>query len=147
YDNTHFSTDVDFPSDGVGSGARTFDEWSPGGGILWSPWSAFAAYFNAGTTFQVPTTTQLENPDGPGFNPAIQPERATSFEIGARAGQSAVYEASLAAYVINVEDELIPFESPSGRVAYRNAGSSRRIGLELDGQARLDDWLESAAAT
>jgi len=31
----------------------------------------------------------------------------------------------------------VPFESPSGRTAYRNAGRTRRVGLELDWQAFL----------
>jgi iron complex outermembrane receptor protein len=38
---------------------------------------------------------------------------------------------------LNLRDELVPFESESGRVAFRNAGRSRRYGLELDWQARL----------
>ena len=99
------------------------------------------AYVNVGTTFQVPTTTELENPNGPGFNPSIAPQLATSWEIGARAGVDDAFAGGLAAYLIDVDDELVPFESASGRTAFRNAGSSRRLGLELDGQARLAAWI------
>lgn len=140
WDDVRFAVDVLHPPGEDGSGSRTFREWSPGGGVLWaaSPW--LTPYVNVGTTFQTPTTTELVDPDGPGFNPAIEPQRATSWEIGARAGGDDV-EGGLAAYLIEVRDELIPFESPSGRVAFRNAGRSRRLGLELDGQARLTPWL------
>ncbi|HZR79913.1 MAG TPA: TonB-dependent receptor [Candidatus Binatia bacterium] len=145
WDDVHFAVDVSFPPSGAGSGTRTFDEWSPGGGLLWTirPW--LSAYANVGTAFQVPTTTELENPDGPGLNPAIRPQTATSWEIGARAGDADLAEGALAAYVIDIDAELVPFESPSGRVAFRNSGSSRRLGLELEGHARLTRWLSTAA--
>jgi iron complex outermembrane receptor protein len=111
--------------------------------VLWAALPWLSAYVNVGTTFQVPTTTELENPNGPGFNPAIQPQVATSWEIGTRVGLAASVEAGLSAYVIDVDDELVPFESPSGRTAFRNAGSSRRLGLELDGRASLEPWTGS----
>ena len=40
-------------------------------------------------------------------------------------------------YYIEVDDELVQFEAPNGHTGYRNAGHSRRYGLELDWQARL----------
>jgi iron complex outermembrane receptor protein len=146
YDNVHFALDVGFPPGGEGSGSRTFDEWSPGAGLLWTVRSWLSAYANVGTAFQVPTVTELENPEGPGFNPSIAPQNATSWEIGARAGHDGVFESGLAAYWIDIDDLLVPFESPSGRVAFRNAGSARRLGVELDGQARLGPWIPRLAA-
>jgi iron complex outermembrane recepter protein len=144
FDDVTFANDVAFPTDSPDSGRRSFSAWSPAGGVLWRPWAWLSAYANTGTAFQVPTTTELANPDGPGFNPAIGPQRAVSWELGGRAEldrRAALGldgEAGLAAYWIDVEDELIPFESPSGRVAFRNAGRSRRLGLEIDWQSRLD---------
>ena len=45
-----------------------------------------------------------------------------------------------------IDNELVPFESVSGRTAYRNAGRSRRLGLELDWQVRLLDPLRWTGA-
>lgn len=143
-DDVRFTSDVAYPA-GVADARRTFARWSPAGGVLWTaaPW--LSAYANVGTAFQVPTTTELENADGPGFNPAIEPQTTTSWELGARAGSPRLFEAGAAAYVMNVDDELVPFESVSGRTAFRNAGSSRRIGVELDAEARLSAWTGAIA--
>lgn len=144
WDDVRFTSDVTYP-DGVPDASRDFSQWSPAGGILWTALPWLSAYANVGTAFQVPTTTELANPDGPGFNAAIEPQRTTSWEIGARAGEPDVFEGGIAAYWMNLRDELVPFESPSGRTAFRNAGRSRRIGIELDGQARLTPLVGTIA--
>ena len=144
HDDVRFSTDIAYPPDTAG-GTRTFSRWSPAGGVLWAALPWLSAYANVGTAFQVPTTTELDDPNGPGFNPAIEPQSTTSWEIGARAGRADAFEGGIAAYLMDIRDELVPFESASGRTAFRNAGSSRRIGLELDGQARLTPWFGTLA--
>jgi iron complex outermembrane receptor protein len=113
--------------------------------VLWTALPWLSAYANVGTAFQVPTTTELANPNGPGFNRSIEPQSTTSWELGARAGDADVFAGGLAAFLMDIRDELVPFESASGRTAFRNAGRSRRIGLELDGQARLTPWLRIPA--
>lgn len=144
YDDVAFDVDVLKPA-GEGSGTRTFTHWSPAGGVLWTALPWLSAYLNVGTAFQVPTTTELASPDGAGLNPAIAPQVSTSWEIGARAGRAGEIEGGVAGYVLEVDDELVPFESASGRTAFRNAGRSRRLGIELDGQARLTPWLGKVA--
>lgn len=140
YDDVAFAVDVAYPPDQSG-GARSFGHWSPAGGLLWTALPWLSAYVNVGTAFQVPTTTELANPDGAGLNPAIAPQVSTTWEVGARAGRPDELSAGLAAYVLDVDDELVPYEAASGRTAFRNAGSSRRYGVELDAQARLTPWL------
>lgn len=140
YDDVAYAVDVSFPS-GVPDASRTFGRWSPAGGVLWTALPWLSAYVNVGTAFQVPTTTELANPDGPGFAPGVQPQLSTSWEVGARAGRAGAFEGGIAGYVLEVDDELVPYEATSGRTAFRNAGRSRRIGVELDAQARLTRWL------
>jgi iron complex outermembrane recepter protein len=143
YDWIQFNVDVDQPPD-TPSATRTFDHWSPAGGLRWT-WlhgkpagvPELSLYANIGTAFQTPTTTELDNPDGPGFNPNVQPQTSITYEIGARAERSERFNAGVAGYLIDIDDELIPFESPLGRTAFRNAGRSRRYGAEIDWQARL----------
>jgi len=142
YDDVAFSVDVAYPP-GAPGGARTFGRWSPAGGVLWTALPWLSTYANVGTAFQVPTTTELANPDGAGLNPAIAPQVSTSWEIGARAGGGDLLEGGVAAYFLDLDDEIVPFESASGRTAFRNAGSSRRVGVELDARATLTPWLGS----
>ncbi|MFN8640165.1 MAG: TonB-dependent receptor, partial [Candidatus Binatia bacterium] len=143
YDAVFFDVDVDTPPGSDESGSRTFTQLSPTGGIRWT-WlhgrppllRDCSAYASIGSAFQTPTTTELANPDGPGFNPDLQPQTSVTYEIGGRAHWPGSLVTEASTYYITVDDELVPFESASGRTAYRNAGSSRRYGLELDWQAR-----------
>lgn len=136
YDAVHYSVDVKTPPDSDASGSRTIDAWSPSGGILYTPFDDLSLFGNVSTAFQAPTTTELVNPDGPGFNPDIEPQRARSYELGLRFGPPRL-EMGVALYRIDLRDELIPFETPAGRVAFRNAGRSRRYGLEVDWRSEL----------
>lgn len=146
YDWFRFDVDVDYPPDSGASDARIFDQWSPAAGLRWTPvWGAnhppyvpdFSLYANIGTAFQTPTTTELGDPNGPGFNSNLQPQSSVTYEIGARAERAQQFAAGIAGYVIEIGDELVPFEAPNGRTAFRNAGRSQRLGLELDWEA----WL------
>jgi iron complex outermembrane recepter protein len=146
YDWFHFNVNVDYPPDSPDSGSRDMDAWSPAGGLLWTPgWGAnrpawapdLSLYANIGTAFQTPTTTELDNPNGPGFNPNLEPQTSVTYELGARAERADQFAAGIAAYWIEIDNELVPFESPSGRTAFRNAANSRRLGLELNWQARV----------
>lgn len=153
YDAVRFAVDVDYPPASGESDARTFERVSPTGGVRWS-WregrperlSALALFATVGTAFQTPTTTELANPDGPGFNAAVQPQDSVTFELGAHAGLGDFLVANAAVYDIEIDDQLVPFESTSGRTAYRNAGRARRYGLELDWQASLPADLRWSAA-
>lgn len=136
YDAVHYSVDVKTPPDSDASGSRTIDAWSPGGGVVYTPTADLSFFGNVTTAFQAPTTTELVNPDGPGFNPNIEPQRARNYELGLRFGPKNL-EMGVALYRIDIIDELIPFETPAGRVAFRNAGRSRRYGVEVDWRSEL----------
>lgn len=139
HDRVRFDVEVDFDNTGAsaGGGARTLSQWSPGGGLRWTPRRDLTLFGKLGTSFQVPTTTELANPRGGGLNPAVGPQSAVGYETGARFKRRRI-EAGVAAFLIDVDDELIPFEDPvSGRTAFRNAGRSRRRGLEVDWSAEI----------
>ena len=117
------------------SGTRTLSAVSPmvGLNVRLSPFHA--VYGNVSTAFETPTTTELVNqPDGSGgMNPDLQPQLSTTYEVGAKGivFDRVQYDAAL--FDTEVRDELIPFEVPdgSGRTFYRNAGRTRRQGVEL----------------
>lgn len=132
YDSVRFSVDDRFRSDGNQSGARTLDQLSPMGGILYSPLPSLHVYANVSTAFQVPTTTELANPnEGGGFNPDLDPQKAINYEVGARGTVWERLEYDAALFWIVLDDELIQFEGASGRTFFRNAGRSERQGAEL----------------
>lgn len=135
YDEVRYDVDDDFLSDGDDSGERSFREASPMLGLLWEPREELTFYANWTTSFETPTTTELDNPAGGGFNSALGSQTAESVEIGLRGRlRDAPWqpEVELAAFSIDVEDALVPYELAAfpEREFYRNAGSTRKDGLE-----------------
>jgi iron complex outermembrane receptor protein len=147
YDAFFYDVNVKFPTDSGDSGSRTMDRWSPSGGILWTPQNDISVFATYGTAFQVPTTTELVNPGGAGFNDDLEPQTAHSWEIGSRY-ETADLTLGLAFFFIDIDDELIPYETVSGRIAFRNAGHSQRRGVELEGRGTLPwgfQWVLAAS--
>jgi len=152
FDEVRLDVDDRRLADGDDSGRRTWRETSPGAGLVWRALDALSVYANLGTAFQTPTTTELANPEDPGtgggFNRALAPQSARSFELGLRGatGYGLRYEAS--AFRARIDDAITSFEvsefSGSGRDFFRNAGRSTRNGIEMAASARLDErWRVS----
>lgn len=133
HDRVVFDVDDAFLSNGDDSGRRTFSETSPSAGLSWSVSDVIALYGNVSRSFETPTTTEFANPAGGGFNPEIEPQIATNYEVGVKGALGAKHWFEAALFSIDVEDELVPFELPEqpGRTFFENAGSSEREGLEL----------------
>ena len=114
------------------SGRRVMAALSGSLGATWQAGDAVTLYASAGSAFETPTTTELANrPDtAGGFNRDLSPQRAWTYEVGAR-GHNAAWEVGL--YQSDVRDALVSFEipSPPGRRFFRNAGSQRNRGIEL----------------
>ena len=135
YDNVQFDVEDNFQSDGNDSGSRTFEQLSPMVGLTWELIPSVNLFTNIAQSFETPTTTELDNPDGGGFNSQLEPQTATNFEIGAKGSVAASpipMRYDLAFFHIDIKNSLVPFELPEspGREFYRNAGSSKRTGFE-----------------
>ena len=121
------------------SGRRLMRSLSGTFGAAFSPSERFTLYGNLGSSFETPTTTELANrPDTlGGFNPSLQPQRAWTYEVGARGEPDERVRWSAALFQAEVKDELVPFQEPSSpqRVFYRNAAAARHRGLELSADA------------
>ncbi|HEX9691671.1 MAG TPA: TonB-dependent receptor [Gemmatimonadales bacterium] len=135
YDRITFAATDRLLADGDQSGARVMASFSGAGGITVFLARWLAPFVSASTGFETPTTTELVNrpSGGGGFNPDVDPQHATSVEVGARgglAGDRIGYEATY--FDTRVRGELIPFEvaDGSGRQFYRNAGSALHRGFE-----------------
>lgn len=125
------------------SGERHMRALSGSLGVAVNPTEQTTLYANVASSFETPTTTELANrPDGAGgFNDSLGPQRAWTYEVGARGAHGAGDRLtwSLAIYQADVSDELISYEVPGvpQRRFFRNAGSARHRGIELGAGVRL----------
>ena len=133
------------------SGARTLHAVSPMAGAVVKLGALSALYANVGSAFETPTTTELGNqPNGnAGLNFDLKPQFSATYETGLKGSLFSRLQYDVALFDTEVRDELIPYEVPggSGRTYYRNAGRTRREGLELEGGADVGPLMLSAAYT
>lgn len=131
YDDVSFDVNDNFLDNGDDSGRLSFDRVSPSLGVHATVGTG-RLYASYSQSFETPTTTELANPDASGgFNPSLNPQLADNVEFGWKmAGAQHSFE--IAAFRIDIEDELIPFELAAfpGRTFYANAGRSERSGVE-----------------
>jgi iron complex outermembrane receptor protein len=122
-------------------------ELSPRLGAYFGRSDALRLYANWSTSFRVPTTVEFSPRDllG-GFDSTLDPERAAGFEVGAKGlvADRVFYDVAL--FQIMVRDALIPYEDPSGRALFRNAGEVRRRGAEAGLSLLVLDWLTLRAS-
>ncbi len=134
YDRVTFDVTDRFLDNGDDSGKRTLSEVSPMIGMVYTATPTLNVYANVSTAFETPTTTEFANPSGlGGFNPGLDPQLATNYEIGIKGSLGEKNKIEMALFQIDVEDELVPFELAArpGRDFFSNAGSSSRSGIEF----------------
>ncbi len=121
-----------FLSDGDDSGKRDFRETSFNLGLGYRIGAHELLYARYGSGFETPTNNELANPEGGGFNPAVDPAQAHNLELGVKLERDHL-RAELAIYRVRNEDELSRFEREDqpGRSFYRNTGATQRDGAEL----------------
>lgn len=133
------------------SGTRLLHAVSPMVGAVVRLSSLSSLYANVGSAFETPTTTELGNqPNGnAGLNQDLKPQYSTTYESGLKGLLAARFQYDLALFATEVRDELIPFEVPggNGRTYYRNAGRTRRTGVEIASGTELGPIVVSAAYT
>jgi iron complex outermembrane receptor protein len=145
-DSVEFDVTDRFLSDGDDSGNVKLDDVSPMVGIIVGLTENVSVYGTYSSAFETPTTTEFNRPDGTGgFNPSLEPQVATNFEIGLRGSIAEKHFYEVAVFNIEVDDELIPFEVPlsPGRVFFQNAGRSNRDGIEFSLRANPTDRLRA----
>jgi len=149
WDRNRIEVDDRFLSDGNDSGRRSLSDASYQAGAVYALDDRQRLYANVGTAFETPTTTELANPAGGGFSPDLESQRARNVELGLKGEWPRLrYEASV--FRTEVKDELISYQlgDETGRDYFRNAGRSRRQGLELAADWRFaPDWRIGAAYT
>jgi iron complex outermembrane receptor protein len=134
FDVIRIAADDRFLSDGDQSGKRSYNRFSPTLGLNWEFRPRRSLYANFSTNFETPALTELgNNPSNlGGFNPELGPMRARSVEVGTR-GTFHRVKLDVALFHVRVEGEIVPYQLVDfpGRTFYRNAGNSRRNGVEI----------------
>lgn len=148
YDQVRLAVNDRFLSDGRDdSGSINLRDWNYSAGLSYRITPQQALYARLATSFETPTVNELANPQGGGFNAALQPAQALSRELGIK-GEWPALRYALALYRIELQDELVAFSVPAqpGRNFFSNAGQSRRDGVELSLDWQLADaWRWSLA--
>lgn len=142
-----FSSADGYHDNGDDSGRLDYRESAASLGVA----RAFAhgeLFASVGRGFETPTITELAyRPDGDaGFNRMLAPAHFVSAEVGGR-WRLDHGDASIAAYRVSGDDEIVPAESRGGRASYANAGRTRRDGIELSYAGELGGrWSYALAA-
>lgn len=144
YDRIAFSVTDDHvgdggPNGGDNSGSRTLPAWSGHLGATFTGSERFAPYANVSTSFETPTTTELQvRPDRQGgFNPDLGPQRALSVELGARGAVARALSWNVAAYRARVANAIVQSRFLEGTAFFENAGLVRNEGIEAGASVRV----------
>jgi len=153
YDRLTFAVRDFFTGDGGvnkgdNSGSRPLSALSGHAGLTVTGWTFFAPYANLSTSFETPTTTELQvRPDRQGgFNPELGPQRTLSTEIGARGAVSTVASWNVAVYRANVRNAIVQSRVLDGTAFFENAGRTKNAGIEAGGSVRLARFASVNAA-
>ncbi len=134
---------------GDDSGAVRYRKTLPVAALRFQATPGLNLYATAGRGFETPTFNELSyRSDGsPGLNFGLQPSVNASAEIGAKARTGAGM-LTAALFQTRTEDEIVSAGSVNGRAIFRNAGRTRRNGLELAWNGEwAQNWRAQAAWT
>jgi iron complex outermembrane receptor protein len=129
------------------SGGVAFSHASPVVGAVWHAARDVNVYANWGEGFETPTFIELAYRNvGTGLNFALQPAISRSTEAGIKALLPNAQRVNLAAFSINTSNEIIIDASTGGRTTYKNAGRTRRRGVEAQWEGALGGGVTAYAA-
>ena len=129
------------------SGRVAFSHASPVAGVVWRVAKDANVYANWGEGFETPTFIELAYRNvGTGLNFDLKPAISRSTEIGVKAYVLETQRVNLAAFSINTTNEIIIDAATGGRTTYKNAGKTRRRGVEAQWEGALGGGLTAYAA-
>ncbi|KGT90301.1 TonB-dependent receptor [Erwinia typographi] len=136
---------------GDDSGSKRYHKLLPMGSLNYAVTDAWNLYFSAGRGFETPTINELSyrSVDGSdtGLNLGLKPSTSDTFELGSktRIGYGLL---TAAIFQTNTDNELVVADSSNGRSVYKNAGKTRRQGVELSfDQQFAENWQLKTAWT
>ncbi|MBE5251585.1 TonB-dependent receptor [Mixta sp. Marseille-Q2057] len=141
--NDHYIT----AGNGDDSGDTRYHKWLPAASLKYAFDNSWNAYLSAGRGFETPTINELSyrSDDQSGLNLRLKPATSDTIELGTkkRIGNGLI---TASVFQTDTQDEIVADTSSGGRTTYKNAGETRRRGLELglDQQFAYDWHLKMA---
>ena len=150
YDFNLLAADDRFIVNGDQSSRIDLSAFNPSLGLNYEIARQFRLYANIRTGFETPSLSELSaNPNGQdGFNTNLNAQRVTNYEIGAKGILFDKLDTDVTFFYINTNDDLVPFELAEfpERTFYRNAGSTSRLGMELNTRYQINSTLALAGS-
>ena len=129
------------------SGRIAYSHASPVAGVVWHAAKGANVYANWGDGFETPTFIELAYRNaGTGLNFGLQPAISQSTEIGVKAYVFETQRINLAAFNTHTTNEIIIDAATGGRTTYKNAGRTRRRGVEAEWEGALGGGFTGYAA-
>ena len=119
--------------------SKSLNALSPNLGLIFKATKNGEVYINYGHAYETPSLSELSaNPNGTGFNEDLSPMTSSGFDLGFRK-QSQDLFFGLTAFYIDTEDEIVRYELQGfeGMNFYRNIGTSKRVGAEIEASYNL----------
>ena len=119
--------------------SKSLSAFSPNLGFIYSLNKNRELYINYGFAYETPSLSELSaNPNGTGFNLDLSPMSSSGFDIGFRKRSQDLFY-SITAFYIDTKDEIVRYELEDfeGMNFYRNLGTSKRVGAELEATYNL----------
>lgn len=137
------------PGNGDNSGDASYHKWLPAGSLKYALTDAWNVYLSAGRGFETPTINELSyrSDNQSGLNFGLKPSTNDTVEIGSktRLGNGLL---TAALFQTNTDNEIVVDSSSGGRTSYKNAGKTRRQGMELGLDQQFgESWRLKAAWT
>ncbi|HBR1788763.1 TPA: TonB-dependent receptor [Klebsiella pneumoniae] len=137
------------PGNGDDSGDASYHKWLPAGSLKYALTDAWNVYLSAGRGFETPTINELSNrsDNQSGLNFGLKPSTNDTVEIGSKTRiGNGLFTAAL--FQTNTDNEIVVDSSSGGRTSYKNAGKTRRQGMELGLDQQFgESWRLKAAWT
>jgi len=129
------------------SGARRFTDTSPVLGATWHAAQTLNVYASYGEGFETPTFAELAYRNGAtGLNFDLQAATSRALEVGVKALLAGRHRVTLAAFGVQTHNEIVTDQATGGRNTFKNAGRTRRRGVEAEWDGPLPFDLRGHAA-
>ncbi|PLH23886.1 TonB-dependent siderophore receptor [Klebsiella pneumoniae] len=137
------------PGNGDDSGDASYHKWLPAGSLKYALTDAWNVYLSAGRGFETPTINELSyrSDNQSGLNFGLKPSTNDTVEIGSKTRiGNGLFTAAL--FQTNTDNEIVVDSSSGGLTSYKNAGKTRRQGMELGLDQQFgESWRLKAAWT
>lgn len=145
----NFDSEDHYLADGDDSGSKRYHQWLPAASLKYAIDDSWNTYLSAGKGYETPTITELSyRPDGGnGLNLGLQPSTNKTIEWGTkkRIGYGLL---NAAIFQTDTRNEIVAADSANGRTTFRNAGQTRRRGMELGFEQQFgENWQLNASWT